>query len=150
MKRTVSATIPKDAVGVWHLPAQNMFVPLYSPKIGKTAQDIVDDKYSAVYMSWGIGHLICDHAESKYGVRKWKVNEWNLNDKAFLFLSHEIRRYVLTALFRVKVEGTRYTHEGQSVFPRQSADIICTCCVEEGAEENYLAYFRFDGMETEE
>lgn len=150
MKRTVSATIPQGAVGVWYLPEQNMYVPVYSPTKGKTAQDIVDDKHSAVYMSWGIGHAIVDHAESKHGIRKWKVNEWNLNDKAFLFLSHEIRRYVLTGLLRVKVEWTRYTHEGQSIFPRQSADIICCCCVEEGAEENYLAYFRFDGLETEE
>lgn len=150
MKRTVSATTPQGAVGVWYLPSLPMFVPLYSPTKNKSAQDIVDDKYSAVYMSWGIGHAIVDHADSKHGVRKWKVNEWELNDKAFLFLSHEIRRYVLTALYRVKVEGTRYTHEGTAIFPRQSADILCCCCVEEGASENYMAYFRFDGMETEE
>lgn len=151
MKRTASATIPKNAVGVWYLPSLPMFVPLYSPKKGvKGAQDIVDDKYSAAYMNWGIGHLIADHVNSKHGARKWKVNEWKLNDKAFLFLPNDIRRYVLTGLLRVKVEGSKYTHEGLSVFPRQSADILCVCCVEEGPKENYLAYFRFDGIEEEE
>lgn len=150
MRRTASATIPKDAVGVWHIPRLPLYMPLYPPTKGKTAQNIVDDKYSAAYMTWGIGHLIADHANSKHGARRWKVDEFKLNDKAFLFLTHEIRRYVCTALYRVKVEGTRYTHEGQNIFPRQPADILCVCCVEEGPEENYLAYFRFEGIEEEE
>ena len=151
MKRTVSATIPEGAAGVWYLKRGPTFVPVYAPKPGiKTAQDIVDDPYSAVYMKWGNGHLIVDHAESKHGIQKWKVNEFELNDKAYLFLPNEIRRYICTGIFRVKIEGGKYVYEGMRVYPQQPADILCACCVEEGPQQNYMAYFRYDGKENEE
>ena len=150
MKRTVSATIPDGAVGVWHIPSQTLFMPLYAPKPGKSVQSIVDDKYSAAYQKWGVGLVIVDHAESKHGARRWRVNEINLNDKAYLFLPDEIRRYVCTALYRVKVCGSYYAHGNVKIWPQTSADILCACCTEEGPRENYMAYFRFDGKEKEE
>ena len=151
MKRTVSATIPEGGIGVWHLPRFPIYVPLYSSVKGvKTIQDVVDDPHSAVYMPWGNGHLIVDHANSKHGIVKWKVNEFKLDDKAYLFLPNEIRRYICTAILRVKIEGGRYVYEGHRVYPQLPADILCACCTEVGPQENYLAYFKFDGIEEEE
>ena len=149
MKRTVSATIPDGAVGVWHIPSQTIYVPLYAPKPGKSVQSIVDDKHSAAYQKWGAGHVIVDHANSKHGAARWKVNELKLNDKAYLFFPDEIRRYTCTALYRVKV-GSSYKHGNIAIWPQTSADILCACCTEEGPRENYMAYFRFDGKEQEE
>lgn len=150
MKRTVSATIPDGAVGVWYIPSQTIYVPLYSPKPGKSVQSIVDDKHSAAYQKWGAGHIIVDHAESKHGARRWRVKEINLNDKAYLFLPDEIRRYTCTALYRVNVCGNYYAHGNVKIWPQTSADILCACCTEEGPKENYMAYFRFEGKEQEE
>lgn len=149
MKRTTSTTIPKDAIGVWHIPSQTLFMPLYAPHKGKSVQSIVDDKCSAAYQKWGVGHVIVDHANSKHGAARWRVNELKLNDKAYLFLPDEIRRYVCTALYRVKV-GSSYKHGNIAIWPQSSADILCACCTEEGPKENYMAYFRYDGKEEEE
>lgn len=133
--------IPEGAYGVWRIPKLHVVVPVYS---GRNAQEIVDREYSAHIRQLGIGREIADHAgsENRMGVKVWYIERVSIGDKAFLELPGKTEEYECYLLAIVDWHTWGLTINGKQVMPYSSTDILCRSCVDETAEQNYIAIFK--------
>lgn len=138
--------IPKGAYGVWQIPELDIIIPLYQGSGSKRTQEIVDRENSASIRKFGVGYLIEDHADSKAGHGSWQIGKVTPDMVGFLVLPNKTERYVCNRVLRVKRYTSCFTCDGVGVYPRSATDILCACCANTDATEDYIAAFKYKGL----
>ena len=139
--------VPDDAVGVWQVPKLKTSSPLFIKSSEKSAQDIVDDRDSALLAKYGVGQIIADHYGSKIGNDKnrWTLEDINVEDIAWFIEDGKITKYECYMVCVADVCGSWFRINGTTLLPYYPYDIICRCCVHKDTDHNYLAFFRLVG-----
>lgn len=137
---------PSELMGYWEIPDLGTISPLYRQDLDlRNSQQIVDRANSALYADYGIGHMICDHANSFVGGGNWNINQVKLDSRAYLVLPDRTEEYVCYLVCRADYGELSYTIGRKSILPICETDIACVCCATADASEVYIAMFRLKG-----
>lgn len=134
-----SVDIPADAYGVWEVPYRHIETVCYFGSYGKESQHIIDAEDSALYAYEPCGcYGIADHYGSS---GTWCMEKLDVDDVAFMVTADGITKYQCYLVAHVDYNG-RYSVNGKEIRPTSSTDIICSTCVHDNSDENYIAIFK--------
>ena len=137
-----SCSLPRTTAprhGVWYVNATGTTSQLYKGD-ASTGQKIVDAENSALWMKYGKGHAILDHADSVCGDGVWNVNEMQVGGLADLSVGGKKTYYECTAIWLCTQTRYVYRYDGRTVSVKKG-DIICVSCADEDGYD-YVAYYR--------